>query len=401
MERRKAAAVPTEPTRAVCIAAVRDLGTATVTEIAARASLSRPTVEGALADLEAAGLVVPATEPVQPNRAGGRPAKAASFAADRGVVAGIDLSGPTVQVVLCDLAGRQLVTGSAQPACPSGPDRELSMVTNALWTALNEGQVPPHRLRAVGVGVSGLVDRNGTVVNAADPGWASGNLRDRLESALGAPVVVENDLALAAVAEARFGALRGCRTGVYVLTWHHVSARVTIDGQVLRGRHSSAGEVGLLRSFADLEFPAGPLTQAVPVVAEELQRLREDPDDAIGNTALTWLTSSMTPAVAALALAVDPDVMVLGGALGSFADIIAPRLTALVNDFAVGGDMDSWIIGNDLGPEAVCIGAQSVAFERLSEQIYQAAGVSPPAIGRPLPRRTTERAEPAPEHSHA
>lgn len=367
--------------RALCIAAIRDLGRGTVAEIAAGAHLSRPTVEAALAELTADGLVEAEADQVQHGEAGGRPARQSRFCSEKGVVIGVDLSASEMRVLLTDLAGRTVAVGSSgRPGC-SDARPELGPVVSAVDETLGRAGFTRADLRAVGIGVAGLVTPNGEVLTSPVRSWVGTNLQDRIAALLGVPVVVDNDLSLAAAAESRFGAMEDAGTGVYALTWHHVSARITVDGEVLRGRHNSAGEVGLLRSFSDIEVPTGALNEAMARIARPLERLLADPTDAEGRRTQQALVSAMTPAIGALVLAVDPDVVVLGGELARFGDLIASDLATAVGQFADGaGELDVVITSTSLGRDGVCVGAVHRAFDGFSAAIYGTDGVAPPRV---------------------
>ncbi|MDT0410161.1 ROK family protein [Streptomyces sp. DSM 41979] len=373
--------------RALCVAAIRDLGRATVAETAARARLSRPTVEAALADLTAEGLVETAADQVQHGEAGGRPARQSRFRAETGVVVGVDLSGAEMRVLLTDLAGRTVALGpSGRPSCTDAAP-ELGPVVVVIEETLARAGFSRADLRAAGIGVAGLVSRDGEILTSPVGSWVGTNLAARFTDLLGVPAAVDNDLSLAAAAESRFGALEGAGTGVYALTWHHVSARITVDGAVLRGRHSSAGEVGLLRSFSDIEVPAGPLNESIARISRPLERLLADPSDAEGIRTQEALVSAMTPAIAALVLAVDPDVVVLGGELARYGQLLGPDLAAAVGEFAEGaGELDVVITPASLGRDGVSVGAAHRAFEDFSTAIYGTDGVAPPRVRPDLSR---------------
>lgn len=372
-------AVPTPSTRSLCLAAIRDLGEATVSDIANLTGLSRPTVETALAQLTETGAVELADLPVQ-HRGGGRPARLSRFRADRGLVAGLDIVGPTVEVVVTDLAGRQVAASSGQHPSPRSATPDPGLVRAALHATMDDAGLDRSLLRAVGVGMAGIVQPDGTALTAGITPWMGTNVADLLRETLGVPLTLDNDLSLAGLAESRLGALADARVGVYVQTWHHVSARVTIHGEVLRGRHHRAGEVGLLHSFSDIDIPRGEFAVAWRPVDAALDRLRSDPADAVGREALERICAAMTPAVAALVLSVDPDVVVLGGLLGRHADLISPVLTPLVNNFSDGIDLDVLITRSDLAGRAVAVGATLQAFEDFSEDVYDNAGVVPPEL---------------------
>lgn len=382
--------------RAAVLVALRELGIGTVRELADETGLSRPTVEAALADLASSALAAPDERRLP---AGGRPARRWRFRADSALVLGIDLSGARVRVMVSDLAGAVL-SAETGPASPADDRPGLGPVLTAVDTALARIGRSRTEVSAATVGMPGIVDAAGVLVSAPMVGdWHGVNVIELFEQALGLPVIVENDLTLAAVGEMRQGALESVGCGVYALAWHHVSARITIDGQVLQGRSRFAGEMGLLKSFEDLRIPEGSYASAVAEVDSQLRRLRSDPQDPVGSSALANLAGAMTPALSALHLAVDPDRMVLGGPLGGYADLLAPLLATSIADYLSGYPIRPQIAGAALN-DSVTIGALSQAFSGLSAVVYGAPDVPAPTITVPPtldrnPANMTALAQPA------
>ncbi|MGN8027713.1 ROK family protein [Microbacterium sp. 22242] len=363
---------------AQCLAALRERDDATISDLAETTGLSRPTVTAALAELRAAGLVAEH----EARAAAGRPARTYSLLTGPQVVVGIDLTRSAVRVVLADRSGRVLGTQRAAIAPPTSARPGLEPVRDLVVQTLEAAGRQLSDIAAVGVAAAGLLDEAGIVISSPQVSqWHGLCLADVFAEVFGAPTVVDNDLSLAAEAESRSGALQDADTGVYALTWHHVSARVTTAGHVVRGRRGRAGEVGLLRAFSDVEVPAGALLDAVPLVGTELRRLRDDPADSRGLAALRALSAAMSPAVAALILTIDPDVIVLGGELGEFADLVAAPLEENIRTAVTGIDTGGRLIrGAELGADAAALGALGLAFERHAARIYGFEGVPAPLI---------------------
>ena len=72
-------------------------------------------------------------------------------------------------------------------------------------------------------------------------------IRDRLEL----PVLVENNVNLAAVGEKWFGLARGVSTMVFIAVGAGIGMGIVIDDQVVRGAHGAAGEIGYLPLAGD------------------------------------------------------------------------------------------------------------------------------------------------------
>ena len=99
----------------------------------------------------------------------------------------------------------------------------------------------------MGVVVAGLVDiARGRLRNAPTLGWQDLEIREPLEAALQLPVVVENDVKACVLAQ--LWAVRGHAPVdgpvAFVNASDGVGVGIAIDGQLLRGAHNNAGELG-------------------------------------------------------------------------------------------------------------------------------------------------------------
>lgn len=95
----------------------------------------------------------------------------------------------------------------------------------------------------IGVGTPGIVDTYGNVEIVASFGWKDFNLAQELTAQTGLPVYVANDSDTAALAECTFGA--GDVAGLLLIQiGQGVGAGILSDGNLLRGPHGTAGEIG-------------------------------------------------------------------------------------------------------------------------------------------------------------
>lgn len=105
-----------------------------------------------------------------------------------------------------------------------------------------------------GVGFGGPVDfvRQRVALSTHVAGWKDFPLVERLESALGVPVVIDNDANAGALGEARFGAGREHLPLLYMTLSTGIGAGIVLEnGQVYRGADSWAGEIGHLTLHPD------------------------------------------------------------------------------------------------------------------------------------------------------
>lgn len=160
----------------------------------------------------------------------------------------IDLSQQyVVQGALVDLGGR--IIERTEIPVEHGTDVTLEIVID-LVQRLKADAVQP--ILGVGVAVPGVVDRDGTVVDAVQLGWEDVPLHAQLREALGTPVLVGNATNAALVAERFFG--EGGDDSMLIRIGAGVGASLCLNGQIIDGATSMAGEIGHV--VVDPEGPA-------------------------------------------------------------------------------------------------------------------------------------------------
>ncbi|TDW93287.1 putative NBD/HSP70 family sugar kinase [Kribbella pratensis] len=342
----------------------------TVGAISEGTGLSRPTVHAVLDDLLETGLV----EAGSPATAGpGRPARAFRFARETGLVAGVDLGPRGARAIICDLSGRRL--GYAELA----PERkaDLSLIPRALEAAADSTDpgragrlIELGRLRAVGVGLPGVVEADGRLrASLAMPDLVGLPVAELLAKELEQPIVVDNDIKLAALAEQRGGAGRGYSDVVYLQIGHRLSVSIVLNGVIRQGRHRLAGELGAQRGMRwTRNAQRGQLVWSVrPTSAEVLSAAAAG--DADAQAEVEDFCAQIAGRIATVLLVVDPEVVVVrGGALQDSGALLRP-LTAAVEQELVFPERPPFV-ASALGREAVVLGAVGNAFDRCSSGIY-------------------------------
>lgn len=110
----------------------------------------------------------------------------------------------------------------------------------------------------MGVGAFGpiVLDRAapdyGCLLATNKPGWPGFDLDSALRGAIGLPIALFTDVGAAAIGEARLGALRDVRLGVYLTIWNGIGGAIVLDGKVLPSAlHPEMGHLALLRHKDD------------------------------------------------------------------------------------------------------------------------------------------------------
>ncbi|MFC6595504.1 ROK family transcriptional regulator [Kitasatospora paranensis] len=303
------------------------------TQIGTLTGLSKPTASQLLARLEAAGLVVPVG-----TTAGGPGPNAQLYQVNpaAGYVAGLDVSTTHVRIAVADITGttlaEQQVATKGWPAAAT-----VEKVAAAVAATVRQAGLAEDSLREVVIGVPGALDPSSGKLRYAShlPGWHSPRLVAELEEALGAPVAIENDVNLAAIAEQAFGAAAGCEDFVLLWAEEGIGAAIVIAGRLHRGFTGGAGEVGympvpgapvvhdvrrrnsggfqeLAGADAVLALAAGH-GLAAPTAEQAVQLALTTP--GAGDDFLAVLAERFATGLAVIVSVVDPELLVLSGGI--------------------------------------------------------------------------------------
>ncbi|AWL31035.1 ROK family protein [Streptomyces albidoflavus] len=358
---------------AVVLHALRGTECATLTEITRVTGLSRPTVEGVVEGQIEAGLVVEVAAEEGAARRQGRPARRFRFRAEAGYLLGLEIGSHRVSAVLSDLDGRILGT-SQKPVLASAPaDERLERLRATVADLLRRTGVSRQAVRAVGVGSPGIVEADGTVrLGTALPEWTGLELGERLRRSFRCPVLVENDANTAAVAEHWKGAAAGSDDVVYVMAGLSPGAGSLIGGRLHRGFGGAAGEIGALHLLGRGETPETLLsTNGEPLhpldeqaVAAVFADARDG--DTQAQAALDRFVRRLVHDVAALVLALDPEVVVIGGWAAGLDGVLEPLRKELARYCL----RTPRVALSVLGEAAVATGALRLALDHVEEQLF-------------------------------
>lgn len=297
--------------------------------------LSKPTMSQILTRLEGAGLVRPS------GSSSGRPGpNALLYEIDPTVayVAGLDVTPRRISAAVADLSGRTVGTYELPTPGRSANDT-VARVVKAVDGALGEAAVGRDRVSRLVIGTPGAVDPTTRRLRYARhlPGWHDPELLDQLDDALGIPLEVDNDVNLAAIAELRTGVARDAQDVVLLWVDEGVGAAVVIGGELHRGATGGAGEVGFL------PLPGTPLVRKVSInnaggyqelvgakavltLARRLGLRASTGDAAVavalrtpgaGDELLAELGQRIAVGLAAVVALLDPELVVLAGAVSS------------------------------------------------------------------------------------
>jgi len=160
-------------------------------------------------------------------------------------VVGVDIRASRTYIMITDLMGHQLGAVSSFQT-----NKEVDALIQDLARRIKQILIDYKEVGAcegVGVVVPGMVDlAAGRVVHAPTLSWRDVNVRDPLAAAVGIPVQIENSGKACALAQlwATRSDVNSSGNSVFVSVSDGVGTGIVVNGELMRGRHNTAGEFG-------------------------------------------------------------------------------------------------------------------------------------------------------------
>jgi predicted NBD/HSP70 family sugar kinase len=380
-------------------------GPITRPEIAIATELSKPTVSAAVSRLEQGGLIR-----ATGRRTGQRGRNPIAYMVSKqvGFVVGGDIGGSNLRVAAADLFGEPICDLKAPTTKAGG--RALGMQLLEMVTEVIDSAGSVHgRPLALAISTPGIIDQStGRVTSLAYNVAPEGGfdpievIRDRLDI----PVLVENNVNLAAVGEKWFGLARGVSTMVFILLGVGIGMGIVIDDEVVRGAHGAAGEIGYMPLSVDPFDPRhrlhGGLEDEIGaagiVTAYNGGRAADDPElsavqevfelaaqgNASARTVVDQVAARLGTAIATVCAILDPELVVLGGGIGSSPLLLSPVRGAAASLVPITARIETSLLGD----RAALRGAIAVALNSARASLLS-AGAAPAA--RAQTTRTVRR----------
>ncbi|MBX3141267.1 MAG: ROK family protein [Trueperaceae bacterium] len=338
-------------------------------KVASRSELSRatrlsvPTVTTIGQELVALGLV---DEGAVGPSGGGRPARLLRLVPSARNVLAVDLSGSRLRAARIDLTGGLF---ELEPGPRLAPGLEGGL-TAWLRATVAEGAATGTPYAWLAVAIPGVIGRDGSSVRLAPSlGWHEFDAGDLFRRASGLRVLLENDVNALAIGELHQGVGEGYKDVVYLTITGGVGAGIVLGGQLYRGSHRAAGEVGysllpgLPEEGLDLGAP-GPLERhLLSIVADVVVDGSLDLAAPERADAFERLAAGVRLVLHNLACVFDPELVVVAWAAdpgGRLAEELARRWSL---------PLATSIRAGSLGPIAALHGLGQLALERLKAEV--------------------------------
>ena len=177
---------------------------------------------------------------------GGRRPTLLSISPGLGRVIGIHLGTVNVRIALTDITGTLIESLKAPSKASSGPEVAIPHLIELTERVLRKANVSHGDLRGIGMGISGVLDReNGTTLFWPKvPQWVNVPVQKLLEDHFQCGVQLEDTPRTMAFAERRIGVAQGVSEFIYLMIGAGTGSALFLNGQLYTGSNGFAGEFG-------------------------------------------------------------------------------------------------------------------------------------------------------------
>lgn len=354
-------------------------------ELARITGLARSTVSLLAQPLLEAGILL---EQGGSMRARGRPSTMLSTNPDAGLILAADMGTRRALLVVADLAQRRLVERQCEFDIGDGPEVILTALADAFEAMLASRKLPLARVQSVVIGVPSPVDfERGVCVRPPlmPGGWDGFALAAFLEARLLAPVLLDNDVNLMALGEARTRPTQRSPLLFTKVSTGIGCGIVMADGYLHRGADGAAGDIGHVRipGYDDVVCHCGNIgcIEAVASMPAVMKKLSASTGTAMdgardlskhlhaGDSHATYLirlaAKEIGELIAMQVHAFNPASIILGGSMTRISDHLLAGVRAVVFQRALPLATRSLVIENSvLGEYAGIIGAVILGVEQ-------------------------------------
>ncbi|PHP28235.1 ROK family transcriptional regulator [Limimaricola cinnabarinus] len=344
-------------------------------QLAEMTQLTPQAVTNILDELIAAGLIE-ARGRLKSGR--GQPPLQFAINPDGAITIGIEIAVTRMAATVLDLGGHPRHE-EIVPLADSAPEALLPLIAETV-ARLAAGY--DATLMGVGVVMPGPFEIEGFsgVGPTTLPGWAGIDMAAELGRRIGVPVSVENDANAAAIGETLFGSGQALSSFAVVYFGAGLGLGLIADDRPVRGAFGNAGEVGhivvapggracpcgqsgCLERYASLHALREALDAAgLPGDHAALDRMMAEAEPVL----MTWIAEAaahLSPMVAILENVLDPEAIILGGALPApILDAIIARIGFAPSVAARSDRAVPRVIRGRAGPMAAALGAAALPF---------------------------------------
>ena len=288
-----------------------------------------------------------------------------------GYYLGIDIGGTNLRCAVISKNGsiKEVFKTTNEPG--KGAEYNLDKIIQKVkeeWTG--------YSLEKAGVGCPGPLDlKQGIILNPVNlKGWGNFNIKKYLEEKLHVPVYVNNDANVAGLAEATVGCAKEAESVFYITISTGVGGGLILDKKIINGAHSQCAEIynmiineddyvqpGLNKGSLEGQCSGVNIARIASraknkeLSTKEVFDLYNSKDSEIIDIIEKWV-DNIAIGIADIIAVVDPEVIVLGGAVPINNKFLVPMISKKVKEKVADPNMVDIRLA-ELGDDAGLIGA--------------------------------------------
>ena len=306
---------------------------------------------------------------------------------------GVDIGGTTIKMGLFQFDGKMVDKWEIKTRTENAGESSLPDVTKEINKKMMEFGLEKQQILGIGLGIPAPVTEDGIVPNTANLGWGYKEVKRELEELTGIHVATGNDANVAALGEMWLGGGQGHRNMVMVTLGTGVGGGVIINGECVIGKHGAGGEIGHICVNYEETEPCGcgnrgcleQYASATGIVRLARKRLAQDEEPSLLRDVTELSAKEVFDAVkkddkaaievakefgkylgyalANLAAACDPAVIVIGGGVSRAGEILFDYIEGPFKERAFFANRETQFALAQLGNDAGICGAAKMILK--------------------------------------
>ena len=258
---------------------------------------------------------------------------------------GIDIGGTNLRAAIISKDGEIIETFKVNNEVEKGPEYNLNKLISHI-----KNEWKDYKVEKAGVGAPGPLDlKIGKILNTPNlKTWENFNIKEYLSKELDLNVKVNNDANVAGLAEAIVGAGKGAESVFYITISTGVGGGLILDKKIINGAHSQTAEIynmiineddyiqpGLNKSSLEGQCSGvniariASLEHKKELSTKDVFDLYTKNDEKINVVINNWI-NNISIGIANIIAVIDPEVIVLGGAVPINNPYLIPKIIEAV-----------------------------------------------------------------------
>lgn len=351
-------------------------GPITRPEVARLTGLSKPTVSASVRRLVQSHLVR-----ATGLRAGrpGRPPISYVVDSTAGFVVGIDVGASNLRIAAVDIYGVMLVTRE-QVITSQEPEAIGQQMVALVQTVIRTASATHGQFLALGTSLPGS--------DLGEPGSEAQNqesspaavILERLQQSFDVPILIDQGFNLSAIGEKWRGVAKGVADFVFITIGARVGMSIVVANEIVRGAHGVAGEISRMplglqsstqRQGAHPRFDDEVSNARVLATLSRSNmesRWKNEDEEAEGTLEIIEAEAELIGyAVATVCATLDPELIVLGGRIGSNPALLQPVRQAAMSFLPISARIETSVLHGN----APLYGALSLGLREARDQLFK------------------------------